>query len=533
MSKELAAQACDQCYRCNGSACTWSMGKWLGKPQGTKRKVSDGKEHAETRGQQECRSPGKEPTASRNSSQSRDELFMSEAGRSNSNSDVENPPPAAENKIEENYANTLDCPSDYLQISGESLSSEEDSFLLWPLLDMPPEKLSTPIVDKQPFRPATCTLVSPTTLQHSNNPPDRHPTISSQQARSERAGRQDEEESFTAKSLYSYNGELASTSPRRRKCSDPLRADHTIDLISPPDSSYSWERQDHPEAPETCSESYRSHINKLQGASYNPTNSSRRFFSPLPLLRTENSLGEQSRMFHLEDLRTVQEQMSRSRDRYRGGSQMENDISLVGHPHALIKPLYSRSLQSPQPSCRCLLRILESLGHSDPLLLAWKLLSACEASTRCKSCYNDELALLQRLMGLQKVYTCLNLLQKGCERSSRTRSPKAGLRDGHGDKQAGQASSMEEYSGRGDVELEDRQISPGEEVWDCTLDNAEDVRMLLIRAVTLVSHEEMLSITRRPRVGEVHSVADSILSFGSQFSILLKKFRALLGLESA
>ncbi|XMA12069.1 hypothetical protein WAI453_004860 [Rhynchosporium graminicola] len=131
------------------------MGKWLGKPQGTKRKVSDGKEHAETRGQQECRSPGKEPTASRNSSQSRDELFMSEAGRSNSNSDVENPPPAAENKIEENYANTLDCPSDYLQISGESLSSEEDSFLLWPLLDMPPEKLSTPIVDKQPFRPAT------------------------------------------------------------------------------------------------------------------------------------------------------------------------------------------------------------------------------------------------------------------------------------------------------------------------------------------------------------------------------------------
>jgi hypothetical protein len=97
MSKELAAQACDQCYRCklrcsrtqpachrcqgNGSACTWSMGKWLGKPKGTKRKLSGEKEHAEwTHGQQECRSPEKETAASACRSESRDDLYISEAG---------------------------------------------------------------------------------------------------------------------------------------------------------------------------------------------------------------------------------------------------------------------------------------------------------------------------------------------------------------------------------------------------------------------------------------------------------------------
>lgn len=97
LSNEVATQACDQCYRCKlrcsrtqpachrcqgiGSACTWSMGKWLGKPKSTKRKVDDGKEQAElTRGQQECPSPGKKTAASRYRSQSGDEAYIPEEG---------------------------------------------------------------------------------------------------------------------------------------------------------------------------------------------------------------------------------------------------------------------------------------------------------------------------------------------------------------------------------------------------------------------------------------------------------------------
>lgn len=432
-------------------------------------------------------------------------------------------------------ATTLDCPSDCLQISGEDLSSEEDCFLLWPLTpEMPPEKLSIPVVDKQPFRPATRMLAGPTALQHSKNPPDRDPTTSSEQARSERAGRQDEEGSFINKSLDSYDGELAGPSPKRQKYSGPLRAGHTTDLISPPESSYTWERQDQPHQHEICSENYQSHVNKPLGASCKTTNSTQRFSSPPPLLSTENSLGEQARMFYLEDPKAIQERRNRSRHGYHRRTQTEIDISLVDHPHASFKSPYSRSLQSPKSSCSCLLRILESLGQSDPLLLASKLLSACEASTRCKSCYNDELGLLQRLMGLQKVYACLYLLHEGIERSPWTRSRRAGLRDRHGDKQADQASLMEEYnSGSKDVELEDRRNPPGEEGRHCTLDIAEDLRVLLIRAVTLVSQEEMLFISYRPRVGDAYSVGEnSVSSFRSVISILLKKFRALLGLES-
>lgn len=450
---------------------------------------------------------------------------------------------------------TLECPSDCLQMSGENLSNEEDNFLLWPLSPgIPAEKPSTSTIEKQPLQPtARLIAYSPKPFQYSKNPPKRDFATFPDQSISERAIRGHEERTLPTKSPDSSAVGWFGPSPKRHNFSYQSRVGRNIDLLSPPESSYSWERQDQPQQHEMRSENYQSHANKQSAPSYQPTESMRRFSSPLPLLDTENSTRQQARTFSFEDSQAVQIQMNRSRPGHHRRTHTETEISSLDNQHRGLEPPNSRFPQSLQTRCNCLPQLLESLSKTDTLLLARDLLSACEASMRCKSCSNSDLALLQRLIGLQKVYSCLYLLREGEKRYPLTRSSKSGFQYRHNHKQEDQASAMrstkrftglasfdeERNEGGRDMELEGGRNPPGEEedekhlAENCKSDVAEAVRMLVIRAVTMVSQEEMLSISRGPRAGDMPSVEEnSTLTFGSQISILLKNFRALLGLES-